>query len=76
MRRPKGPVAQVLIPSVLMVVWVVVAQMWLANDSLGSSLTLGLLCAGFYAAIMSVGLYRKSPHNTDTRPSDEPTPTD
>ena len=65
-----------LVPSVLMVAWVVVAQMWLANDSLGSSLTLGLLCAGLYAAFMSVGLYRKSRHNADTPPSEEPTPTD
>ena len=64
-----------LVPSVLMVVWVVVAQMWLANESLGSSLTLGLLCAGLYAAFISVGLYRKSRHNAGTSPSDGPTAT-
>ena len=59
-----------------MVAWVVVAQMWLGNDSLGSSLTLGLLCAGSYAALMSVGLHRKSRRIADTRPPSGSTPTD
>lgn len=49
-----------LVASVLMVVWLVIARMWLDHDSFGAALTFGLVCAGIYAALVSVGLYRKA----------------
>jgi hypothetical protein len=59
-----------------MVACAVAVGMWLGDGSLGKSLALGLVCAGSYAALTYVGLYRKSRHHADTRPSEEPTPTD
>jgi len=63
-RRLTSP-ARVLVPSVLLVAWMVPAQRWLANDSLGSSLIVGLLCAGGCAALVSLGVHRKAGRDGD-----------
>ena len=54
--RHRNPFVTLVVTGVLMLVWIVVADMWLFDESFGGSLVLGLLCAGSYVALSLVGL--------------------